>query len=126
MVLQLQSEDNEKKTEVVGKADNNKKEATKEQRQNKNIILNKDENIEANKSEGEVKGEDEQYGKPNQQCQKHHKVFTVETKTKDKEKENTNKTNKLETRHFKLHQETLGANKIEHKVEHKLKGQTEK
>ena len=59
MVVQLQSEDNEKKTEVVGKADNNKKEATKEQRENKNMILNKDENIETNKSEGEVKGEDE-------------------------------------------------------------------
>ena len=56
MVLELQSEDNEKKAEVVGKADNNKKEVTKEQRENKNMILNKDENIETNKSEGEVKG----------------------------------------------------------------------
>ena len=52
------------------------------------MTLNKDENIENTKAEGEVKGEDEQYGKPNQQCQKHQKVISAETKTKEKEKEN--------------------------------------
>ena len=35
------------------------------------MILNKDKNTENTKSEGEAKGEDEQYGKPNQHCQKH-------------------------------------------------------
>ena len=38
--------------------------ATKEQTVNKNMILNKDANIENTKSEGEAKREDEQYGKP--------------------------------------------------------------
>ena len=52
------------------------------------MTLNKDENIENTKAEGEVKGEDEQYGKANQQCQKHQKVISAETKTKEKEKEN--------------------------------------
>ena len=56
------------------------------------MTLNKDENIENTKSEGEAKGEDEQYGKPNQQCQKHEKVIADQTKTKEQEK---------------LHQETL-------------------
>ena len=92
------------------------------------MTLKKDENIGSTKSEGEAKGEDEQYGKSNQQCQKHQKVIPVETKTKEKEKENqrdktstgeedknknTSKTNKLETRHFKLHQENLVDKKIE-------------
>ena len=90
------------------------------------MILNKDENTENTKSEGEAKGEDEQYGKPNQHCQKHQKVIAAGTKTKEKEKENqgdktstgdknknTSKTNKLETKHFKLHQETLVDIKIE-------------
>ena len=72
-MVQLQSEDNEKKIEVVGKAGNNQEKATKEQTENKNMILNKDENIESNKSEGKAKSEDEQYGKQNQQCQKHEK-----------------------------------------------------
>ena len=54
-----------KKAEVVGKADN-EEQATKEQTINKNMILNKDANIESTKSEGEAKIEDEQYGKPNQ------------------------------------------------------------
>ena len=40
--------------------------ATKEQTVNKNMILNKDANIENTKSEGEAKREDEQYGKLNQ------------------------------------------------------------
>ena len=122
-MLELQSEDNEKKLEVVGKVNNNQKKATKEQTENKNKIVNKDDNIENTKSEGEAKGEDEQYGKPNQQCQKHEKVIADQTKTKQQEKENqgvktsareeeknnknTIKTNELETRHFKLHQETL-------------------
>ena len=39
------------------------------------MILSKDVNIESTKSEGEAKIEDEQYGKPNQQCQKHEKVI---------------------------------------------------
>ena len=86
------------------------------------MILNKDENIENTKSDGEVNAEDEQYEEKNQQCQEHRKVIVVETKTKKKEKEtqgdktstreedknkNTRKTNKTEIRHFKLHQETL-------------------
>ena len=86
-MFELQSEDNEKKAEVVGKADN-EEQATKEQTVNKNMILNKDANIENTKSEGEAKREDEQYGKPNQQCQKHQKVIADETKTKEKEEEN--------------------------------------
>ena len=72
--------------------------------------------------------EDEQYGNPNQQCEKHWKVVAAETKTNEREKENqvdkistgeeyknkdTSKINKLETRHFKLHQETLEDAKIE-------------
>ena len=64
-MLELQSEDNEKKVEVVSKADN-EKQATKKQTVNKNMILNKDANIENTKSEGEAKREDEQYGKLNQ------------------------------------------------------------
>ena len=108
--------------------------ATKEQTVNKNMILNKDANIENTKSEGEAKREDEQYGKPNQQCQKHQKVIADETKTKEKEKENqgdktaeedknhknTSKTSKPETKHFKLHQENLEDKKIEHKLKDKL------
>ena len=64
-MVELQSEDNEKKVEVVGKANNNQENATKEQTENKNKILKKDENIENTKSEGEAKGKDEQYGKLN-------------------------------------------------------------
>ena len=86
-MFELQSEDNEKKAEVVGKADN-EEQATKEQTINKNMILNKDANIESTNSEREAKREDEQYGKPNQQCQKHQKVIADETKTKEKEEEN--------------------------------------
>ena len=55
---------------------------------NKNMILNKDANKENPKSEGEAKREDQQYGKLNQQCQKHQKVISDETKTKEKDKEN--------------------------------------
>ena len=119
-MVELQSEDNEKKAEVVGKADN-EEQATKEQTINKNMILNKDANIESTNSEREAKREDEQYGKPNQQCQKHQKVIADETKTKEKEKENqgdktaeedknnknTSKTSESETKHFKLYQERL-------------------
>ena len=64
-MVELQSEDIEKKAEVVGKADNDEQ-ATKEQTVNKNMILNKDGNIENTKSEGEAKREDEKYGKLNQ------------------------------------------------------------
>ena len=73
VLAEQQSEDNVRKDEVVRKADNNKEQTTKEQTKNKNMILNKDGKIENTKSEGEAKGEDEQYGKPkpNQQCQKH-------------------------------------------------------
>ena len=93
------------------------------------MILNKDANIENTKSEGEAKREDEQYGKPNQQCQKHQKVIADETKTKEKDKENqgdktaedknhknTSKRSKLETKHFKLYQENLEDKKIEHNL----------
>ena len=66
-MFEFQSEDNEKKAEVVGKGDN-EEQATKEQTINKNMILNKDANIESTSSEGEAKAEDEQYGIPNQQC----------------------------------------------------------
>ena len=52
------------------------------------MILNKNANIESTKSEGEAKIEDEQYGKPNQQCQKHEKVIADKSKTKEIEKEN--------------------------------------
>ena len=55
-MVELQSED-EKKAGVVGKADNNKEQATQEQTENKNMTLSKDENIENAKSEGEAKGE---------------------------------------------------------------------
>ena len=120
-MVELQSEDNKKKVEVVGKENNNQEKATKEQTENKNKILKKDENIENTKSEGEANSKDEQYGKLNQQCQKHKKVIADQTKTKEQEKENqgvktageeknnknTSKTNELETRHLKLHQETL-------------------
>ena len=60
------------------------------------------------------------------------KVTAAEKKTKDKEKENqgekrsmdendknnknNSKTNQLETRHVKLHQETLGDREIQHKL----------
>ena len=92
------------------------------------MVLNKDGNIEKTKSKGEAKREDEQYENPNQQCEKHQKVVAAETKTNEREKENqvdkistgeeyknknTSKINKLETRHFKLHQETLEDAKIE-------------
>ena len=47
--------EDEKKAEVIGKADNNKEQPTKEQRKNKKkMILNKDENIENTKSAGEA------------------------------------------------------------------------
>ena len=112
--------------------------ATKEQTENKNMRLNKDENVENTKSEGEAKGEDEQYRKPNQQCQKHQKVIPAETKTKEKEKENqgdktsaggedknknTSETSNLGTRHFKLDQENLVDKKME--PESKEEEQTE-
>ena len=87
-MVELQSEDNDKKVEVVGKANNNQEKATKEPTENKNKILNKDENIENTKSEGEAKGEGEQYGKPSKQCQKHEKVIPDQTKTKEQEEEN--------------------------------------
>ena len=94
------------------------------------MILNKDANIKSTKSEGEGKIEDEQYGKPNQQCQKHEKVIADKPKTKEMEKENqgdktaeedknhknTSKRSKLETKHFKLHQEKLEDKKIEHNL----------
>ena len=83
-----------------------------------------------NQRENQKEKMSKQYGKPNQQCQKHQKVIADETKTKEKEKENqgdktieedknhknTNKINKLETKHFKLHQENLEDKKIEHKL----------
>ena len=53
-MVELQSEGNEKKAEVVGKAYNNKKPASNEQTENKKVILNKDENIENGKSEREI------------------------------------------------------------------------
>ena len=49
----MQSEGNEKKADVVGKAYNNKTQASKEQTENKNMILNKDEKIENSKSKGD-------------------------------------------------------------------------
>ena len=52
------------------------------------MLLDKDENIENTKSVRETKGEDEEYGRPNQQCQSQQKVFAAETKTKDKVKQN--------------------------------------
>ena len=111
-MLELQSEDNEKKVEVVGKADN-EKQATKKLTVNKNMILNKDANIENTESEGEVKREDEQYGKSNQQCQKHQKVIADETKTKDKEKENQGNKTKEED---KNHKQTQKNNETRHKT----------
>ena len=88
----------------------------------------KTENIENTKSEGEAKGEDEQYGKPNQQYKNHQKAIAAESKTrnkgenreikhrKDKINKITNKTIKLEAINLKLHQETLEDNEIEHKL----------
>ena len=85
------------------------------------MILDKDENMENTKSEREAKGEDLKYRKPNQQCQKHQNITAAAIKTKHRKKENhgdttsmeeekknnknINKTSKLQTRHFKLHQE---------------------
>ena len=71
------------KAEVVGKADNNKKQTSEEQTKNKNMILYKDGNIENTKWEEESKREDKQYGKPSQRCQKHQEVTADETKTKE-------------------------------------------
>ena len=68
-MVELQSKD-QKTAKVVGKADNNKYQAAKEQTENKNMIINKCENIENTNSEGEAKGEDEQHGKLDQQSQK--------------------------------------------------------
>ena len=48
-MVELQSEDYGKKAKVVGKADNEEQE-TKEQTINKNMILNKDVNIERSKN----------------------------------------------------------------------------
>ena len=45
----------------------------------------KTENIVNTKSEGEAKGEDEQYGKPNQQYKNHQKVIAAESTTRNKE-----------------------------------------
>ena len=124
---------------MVEKTDN-KERATKEETLNKNMILNKDANIENAKSEGEAKIEDEQYEKPNEQCQKHQKVIADETKIKEKEKENqggkaeqedknhknTSKTNKPGTKHFKLDQENLVDKQIEHKLKEKEKSRKSK
>ena len=124
-----------KKTEVVGKADN-EEQTIKEQTVNEIIILNKDANIREHQNRGRSKKRRgiEQYGKPNQQCQKHQKVIADESKTKEKEKENqgdgtseedknrknTSKTSKPETKHSKLHQENLEDKKVEHKLNNKL------
>ena len=107
---------------------------------NKNIILNKDANIENTKSEGEAKREDEQFGKSNQQCQKHQKVIADETKTKEKERENqgdrtaeedknqknTSKTSKPETKHFELHNKNLKDRKTEHKLKQEEQAENRK
>ena len=61
IMIELQSED-EKKAKVVGKTDNNKEQATKKQTENKNMILNKDENIENTKSEREANNRVENVG----------------------------------------------------------------
>ena len=61
IMVELQSEDG-KKAKVVGKTDNNKDQATKKQTENKNMILNKDENIENTKSEGEANNRVENVG----------------------------------------------------------------
>ena len=73
IILELQSEENHKKAKIVGKIDNNNEHAAKEKTENKSITLDKDENIENTKSEGEAKGEDEEYGKLTQQWQNHQK-----------------------------------------------------
>ena len=123
------------KAEVVGKADN-EEQVTKEQTINKNMILNKDANIESTKSEAEAKIEDEQYGKPNQQCQKHEKVIADKPQTKEMKKENqgdktaeedknhkkTSKRSKLKRKHFKLYQENLEDKKIEHDLKEEQTG----
>lgn len=49
------------------------------------MAVDKDENIE-NINYREPKVEDELYGKPNQQCQNHHKITAAETKTKEEKK----------------------------------------
>ena len=66
------------------------------------MILDKDENIENTKPEGEAK-EDGQYGKLNQQCQNHLKVIIPETITKKIKWGRS----KLETTHLKLRQAGL-------------------
>ena len=85
-------------------------------------MLNKDANLESTKSEGEAKTEDEQYGQPNEQCQKHEKVIADKTKAKEMEKENQgdktaeqnknhkniSKTSKLETKLIKSNKITSG------------------
>ena len=74
-----------KKAEVVGKTDYKNEQAPKEKTENKNMTVDKDENIE-NINYRETKAEDELYGKPNQQCQNHHKITVAETKTKEEKK----------------------------------------
>lgn len=82
----MQSKSNEKKVEVAGKRELNKEQVNKEQTENKNMILDKDENMENTKSEREAKGEDLKYRKPNQQCQKHQNITAAATKTKHRKK----------------------------------------
>ena len=82
----MQSED-EKKAEVVRKADNNKEQATKEQRENKNMILNKNENTENTKSEGEANNREQNVGEIIEDDKVPVEIANTQTKAKQQDKD---------------------------------------
>ena len=86
VMVELQSED-EKKAEVVRKADNNKELVTKEQRENKNMILNKDENTENTKSEGEANNKVQNVGEIIEDDKVPVEIANTQTKAKQQDKD---------------------------------------
>ena len=84
-MVELQSED-EKKTEV-SKTDNNKEQATKEQTENKNMRLNKDENTENTKSEGEANNRVQNIGEIIEDDKVPVEIANTQTKAKQQDKD---------------------------------------
>ena len=76
-----------KKAEVVRKVDYNKEQETKEQRENKNIILNKDENTENTKSEGEANNRVQNVGKIIEDDKVPVEIANTQTKAKQQDKD---------------------------------------
>ena len=76
-----------KKAEVVRKVDYNKEQETKEQRENKNIILNKDENTENTKSEGEANNKVQNVGKIIEDDKVPVEIANTQTKAKQQDKD---------------------------------------